>query len=264
MQQQKNLLEYWKAYLYHQQDQESDLIACMQRLIGAQPLRILEIGCGSAKLSAALAQTGHDVTGIDCSSAMLHFAAQKAETLPNLRLKNADAFVEPWGSGYDVVILGANLIHSLVTDWDYKQAQKQLIHRAGDALIAGGKLILDFDCPDQLAAYEAAANETLCMKGTDDRGNTGRHFISGFLANEKTRTIRFTSKTEILPSKGNPFRATINHTKHFPTLSEICAWLYRENFTIELLHGGHHGEAFDMQHRRAVVVARKESSVLLP
>lgn len=263
MQQQKNLLEYWKAYLYEHQEEEKDLIACVQHLIGAQRLRILEIGCGSAKLSAALAQVGHDVTGMDCSSAMLQFAVQKAQSLSNLHIKKADAFLEPWGSDYDAVILGANLICSLVTDWDYKQAQKQLIHRAGEALRPGGKLILDFDCPDHLSAYEADANKKLCLKGTDDHGNKGRHFMFDTFVNEKARTIRFTSRTEMLPSQGNPFRATANDTRRFPTLPEMCAWLYREGFTIELLHGGHHGEPFDLQHRRAVIVARKEGSALL-
>ena len=260
MQQQKNVLEYWKAYLSKQQEDESSMIACMQQLLGAEPLRILEIGCGSASLGAALAQAGHDVTGTDLSSAMLQFAEEKAKQLPNLHIKNADAFAEAWGSNYDAVILGANLICTLITDWDYKQAQKQLIHRAADALRPGGKLLLDFDCPDRLAAYNAEANKKLCLKGTDDRGNTGRHFIFDSLVNEKARTIRFTSRTEILPSKGNPFRATANYTKHFPTLSELCAWLFREGFTIELLHGGYHGEAFDMQHRRAVIAARKDEA----
>ena len=259
MQQQKQVLEYWKTYLYEQQEDESDLIACMQRLIGTQPLRILEIGCGCARLSAALAEAGHDVTGVDSNSAMLALAAEKARHFPNLHLKTADAFSEPWGSHYDTVILGANLLLSLTTEWDEKQAQKQLIRRAGDALAPGGRLILDFDCPDDLSAYSADVSRKCCFKGTDDRGNTGRHLIFDSLVNEKNRTIRFTSRTEILPSKGNPFRATANYTRHFPTLSEMCAWLYREGFTIECLNGGYHGEAFDLRHRRAVIVARKDT-----
>ena len=264
VQQQKNLLEYWKAYLYEHQEEKNDAITCMQQLIGNPPLRILDIGCGSARLGASLAQAGHDVTGIDCSSAMLHFALEKAKKLPNLHIQNADAFVEPWGNNYDAVILGDNLICNLITEWDYKQAQKQLIHRAGNALRPGGKLILDFDCPDRLSIYEAEHNQKPCLKGTDDRGNTGRHFVFGSLINEKTRNVRFTSRTEILPSKGNPFRATSNDIRHFPTLSEMCAWLYREGFSIELIHGGHHGEPFDLKHRRAVILARKDESTFVP
>ena len=258
LQQQKKLLEYWKACIYEQQEDESAIIACMQRLIGKDPLRILEVGCGGAKLSAPLAQAGHDVTGIDCSGAMLYFAVKRARSLPNLHIRKADAFVEPWGSGYDAVILGANLMCNLITEWDYKQAQKQLIQRASAALRAGGKLILDFDCPDTLAAYGAGTQERLYFEGVDDRGTTGRYFVCGSCANEKTRMVRSRTRTEISPAAGTPFQLVTEHTKHFPTLAQVCAWLYREGFSIETLHGGHHGEPFDLQHRRAVIVARKD------
>ena len=264
MQQQRNLLEYWKAYLYEQQADESEIIACMQRLIGSEPLRILDIGCGCGKLSAALALAGHDVTGMDLNNAMLHFALEKSKTLSNLHIKKTDVFVEPWGSHYDVVILGANLLCNLITDWDYKQAQKQLIHRASDALKPGGKLIVDFDCPNRLADYEAEARKSFVAKGTDDHGTTGRHYIFDSTINEKARTIRFTLRTDILPAKGNPFRATANDTRHFPTLSEVCAWLYREGFTIESLYGGYCGEAFDPTHRRAIISARKDETIFNP
>lgn len=258
LQQLKEIMEYWKASIYEQQEDETDLIACMLRLIGQPPLRILEIGCGGAKLSASLAQAGHEVTGMDCNAAMLHFARQKAEKLPNLHLHQADALLASWGCGYDVVLLGTNLMCNLLTEWDYKQAQKQLIQRAAEALRPGGKLIVDFDCPDSLSPYGAGQPERMIFSGCDDRGVSGRYYVRGEAANEKKRLVRSRCRTEIIPAQGTPFQLTQEQTKHFPTLTEICAWLYREGFTIELLHGGHHGEPFDLQHRRAVIVARKE------
>ena len=254
LQQQKNLLEYWKAYVYEQQEDESAIIACMQRLIGREPQRILEIGCGGAKLSASLAQSGHDVTGMDCSSAMLYFAAKRARSLPGLHIRKVDVFTEPWGENYDVVILGNNLMCSIITEWDYKQAQKQLILRSAQALRPGGKLILDFDCPDTLAAYGVSAKEKLYFEGNDDHGSKGRYFVCGHLPNEKTRMVKSSSRTEIFPAAGMPFQAMEESTRHFPTLAEVCTWLYREGFSIESLHG----EPFDQQHRRAVILARKE------
>ncbi len=258
LQQQKKQLEYWKAYVYEQQEDETAIAACILRLIGDRRLRILEIGCGGAKLSAPLAQAGHDVTGMDASGAMLYFAVKQARSLPNLHLRKADSLAEAWGSGYDAVILGANLLCSLITDWDYKQAQKQLIQRSAAALKTGGKLIIDFDCPATLEAYGANAGEKLIFEGTDDHGTTGRYYVCGVFSDEKTRTVRSRRRIEITPAVGVPFQITTEHTKHFPTLAELCTWLYREGFTIEALHGGHHGEPFDALHRRAVIVARKD------
>jgi len=258
LQQQKKQLEYWKAYVYAQQEDETAIAACMLRLLGSQPLRILEIGCGGAKLSAPLAQAGHDVTGLDVSGAMLYFAVKQARSLPNLHLRKADALAESWGSNYDAVILGANLLCNLITDWEYKQAQKQLIQRSAAALKPGGKLIADFDCPDTLDGYGAASGERLIFEGADDHGSEGRYHVYGGFADEKTRTVRSRRRIEIVPAAGVPFQVTTEHTKHFPTLAEVSAWLYREGFTIESIHGGHQGQPFDLHHRRAVIAARKD------
>lgn len=258
LQQQKKLLAYWKAYTCQQQENEDALLACVQRLIGEAPRRILDVGCGGAKLSAPLAQAGHDVTGIDCSSAMLYFAAKKARSLPGLHIRKADAVTEAWGTEYDAVLLCANLMCDIITDWDCKQAQKQLIQRSAAALRTGGRLIIDFECPDTLEAYGAGAREKLSFEGKDDRGSTGRCFVCGSLSNEKTRMVRSRVRTEISPAEGAPFRTVTEHTKHFPTLAEVCTWLYREGFTIESLYGGYHNEPFDLAHRRAVIAARKE------
>ena len=258
LQQQKKQLEYWKAYIYEQQEDESAIIACVHQLIGSQPLRILEIGCGGAKLSASLAQAGHDVTGMDVSGAMLYFAVRRARSLPGLHLRKADALTEPWGSNYDAVILSANLMLNLITDWDYKQAQKQLIQRSAAALRPGGKLIIDFDCPSTLAAYGAGAPEKLVFEGPDDHGSTGRYFVCNVSCDEKTRMVRSRRRAELTPAQGVPFQMTTEQTKHFPTLAEVCTWLYREGFSVDALYGGHHGEPFDRQHRRAVIAARKD------
>lgn len=258
LQQQKKQLEYWKAYVHEHQQDETASIACMHHLVGSQPLRILEIGCGAAKLSASLAQTGHDVTGMDTNGAMLYFAVRRARALPNLHIRKADALAESWGANYDVVILAANLMCRLITEWDYKQAQKQLIQRSGAALKPGGKLILDFDCPETLAAFSADTPETLCFEGADDHGSTGRHFTRAVSSTEKTRMVKTITRTEIIPSQGAPFQRTTEQIRHFPTLAEVCTWLYREGFTIETLYGGPNGEPFDLQHRRAIIAARKD------
>ena len=258
LQQQKNQWEYWKAYVYEQQETDAAALACMRRLIGDQPLRILEVGCGGAKWSAPLAKAGHDVTGIDRNGAMLYLAVRRARSLPNLHIRKADALAEPWGTNYDVIILGANLLCTLITEWDHKQAQKQLIQRSAAALRPGGKLIIDFDCPVSLAAYGAELEKKQCFEATDSHGTAGRHLVCGSVSSEKNRMLRTSCQTEIIPANGPAFQVVREHTRHFPTLAEVSAWLYREGFAIESLYGGYRNEPFDMLHRRAVIAARKE------
>lgn len=247
---------YWFAYLYEQTENEEELIACMLRLLGTEPKNVLEIGCGGGKLCAPVAQAGHQVTGMDADAHMLRHAYEKARALPQLQLVHGDALTTRWGSGYDAVLLGSNLLLNLVTTWNYKQAQKQLIFRAADALRPSGLLIVDFDCPETLAAFNNN-QEWLCMEGVDDQGTSGRYFVCNATADEHTRTVKSQRHIELAPHDGKPFTVTMNSAKHFPTLEEVCSWLHRAGFTIISLQGGHNGEAFDSRHRRAVIAAQR-------
>ncbi len=252
----EDIQAYWFAHIYEQTEDETELVACLLRLVGDAPLRILEVGCGGGKLCVPMAQAGHDVTGMDADGHMLHFAREKARTLPNLHLIHSDALTQNWGADYDAVILGSNLLVNLTTTWDYKQAQKQLIFRAAEALRPGGRLLLDFDCPETLAAFNND-QEWLCMEGTDDLGTHGRYYVCNSTADERTRTVKGQRRFELTPQEGEPLIVTVNSVKHFPTLEEVCGWLFRAGLTITSIHGGHHGEAFDQQNRRAVIVAQK-------
>lgn len=252
----EELQSYWFAHIYEQTEDETELVACMQRLVGDAPLRILEIGCGGGKLCVPLAQAGHDVTGMDADTHMLRYTREKALHLPQLHLVHGDALTQDWGTDYDVVILGSNLLINLTTDWDYKQAQKQLIFRAASALRPGGRLLLDFDCPETLAHFNND-QEWLCMEGTDDLGTHGRYYVCNSTADERTRTVKGQRRFELTPQAGSPLTATTSSIKHFPTLEEVCGWLYRAGFTIASIYGGHNDEAFDVHHRRAVISAHK-------
>lgn len=50
-----------------------------RRHLPAAPCRLLELGCGSGRLGAALAAEGYEVTGIDLSPAMLQLAAARPQ-----------------------------------------------------------------------------------------------------------------------------------------------------------------------------------------
>lgn len=80
--------------------------------------------------------------------------------------------------------------------------------------------------------------------------------ISG-TANDRTRVVTGSRRWEMKPRDGEAFIHTTDSYKYFPTLEQICAWLYRIGFSIESINGGYHGEPFDRDHRRAVIWARK-------
>lgn len=254
---QKEILEYWDAWIYEQTEDESEMIEYLVREIGKTPQRIVEAACGGGKLCIPLAQAGHDVTGIDQDANMLRHLYNKAESLPNLHIVHADMLAKPWGAGYDAVILGANLMVNIVTDRDYKRAQKNLLERAYEALKVGGRLFIDYDCPLELSKWIPAITEWVCFEGADDRNTYGRYTVVNGTVNERTRTVTGGSRWEITPSDGKPFTHTQSSCKYFPTLEQTCAWLYRVGFVVESVNGGYKDEPFDLNHRRAVIWARK-------
>jgi SAM-dependent methyltransferase len=254
---QKEILEHWNAYIYEQDEDETAMAEYIVREMGDRPLRILEAACGGGKLCVPLARAGHDVTGIDQDQDMLFYLYEKSKNLPNLHIVQADMLAKPWENGYDAVILGANLLVNITTDRDYKRAQINLLDRAHDALKTGGRLFIDYDCPLELSKWIPANTEWVCFEGKDDRGTYGKYVVVNGTASDRNRIVNGSRRWEITPTDAAAFVHTEDSYKYFPTIEQVCAWLYRAGFIVESINGGYNGEAFDREHRRAVIWARK-------
>lgn len=255
---QRKILEHWDAYIYEQEEDETAMAEYIVREMGERPLRILEAGCGGGKLCIPLSNAGHHVTGIDQDENMLRCLHEKVDNLPRLRIQYADMLEKSWDSGYDAVVLGANLLVNIESDrGDYKRAQISLLQRAHDALKNGGRLFIDCDCPLEISKWIPANTEWVCFEGTDDRGTYGKYIVVNGTASDRSRIVSGSRRWEMTPVNGEAFVHTKNSSKYFPTLEQIFAWLYRAGFTVESVNGGYNGEPFDAAHRRAVVWARK-------
>jgi SAM-dependent methyltransferase len=101
--------------------------------------RILDAGCGSGPLSAALRDRGAAVTGIDSSAAMLRLARQRLGAEADLRLADLrDPLPFPAGAFDDVV---ASLVLHYLRDWTAPLAELRRV------LTPGGRLIASVDHP---------------------------------------------------------------------------------------------------------------------
>ena len=82
---------------------------------------ILELACGTGRITCALARAGKSITGLDLSESMLEEANKKSTQL-NLRID--------WNQGnmtnfnlkkkFDVVFVGYNSVHHILTNQDFK------------------------------------------------------------------------------------------------------------------------------------------------
>jgi len=228
---QNDLMQYWYAHIYDQQVIQDDVEHIIS-MVGNSPLNILEVACGSGRISIPLAQVGHTVTGFDVDEAMLARIPQKAGGLSNFKYFKADALKDDWGKDFDVVVMSGNVLVNIVTDGDYKQAQELFIKKASDAVKQGGYVYLDFTC----IRGESKSNndEFTIFEGTDDRGTFGKFIMeSGGSYDSQTRIAPGTRRYEITPKDGEMFSIIKEVVKHFPTHEQVVSWLVKYGFEIE-------------------------------
>ncbi|RDI49962.1 class I SAM-dependent methyltransferase [Nocardia mexicana] len=101
--------------------------------------RILDAGCGSGPLFAALRERGADVTGIDASARMLEHARRRLGAEADLRVADlADPLPFPDGAFDDVV---ASLVLHYLQDWGPTLSELRRV------LVPGGRLVASVEHP---------------------------------------------------------------------------------------------------------------------
>lgn len=111
------------------------------------PGRLLDEGCGTGNLLAALQRWGVHVatyTGVDLSAGMLRVAVRKHGTGATERWACADAASLPFAAGSFDTVVSASSLH----DWPEPRAALAAMH---GALARGGRLLLLDWCADFLS-----------------------------------------------------------------------------------------------------------------
>lgn len=96
--------------------------------------RILDAGCGAGTLSAALRDSGADVTGIDASTGMLELARRRLGDDADLRVVDLSCPLPFADGGFDDVV--ASLVLHYLEDWGPTLAEMRRVLRPGGRLIA--------------------------------------------------------------------------------------------------------------------------------
>lgn len=134
--------------------------------------RILDAGCGSGPLFAALRDRGGLVTGIDASAGMLEVARRRLGPDADLRVADLAEPLPFADAAFDDVV--ASLVLHYLRDWGPTLAE---LHRV---LVPGGRLIASVEHPFVLALTRRLAGEKANYFGvterteewTTDRGST--------------------------------------------------------------------------------------------
>jgi len=109
---------------------------------------ILEIGCGTGRVTMALVAAGHEVVGIDRSAPMLRLAEQRRAALPaeaaaRLSFQRADMTTFDLGRAFALIVAPSRVFQfALTTD-----AQRQALAAMRSHLGTDGRLVLDLFDP---------------------------------------------------------------------------------------------------------------------
>lgn len=120
-------------------------IPIFERMIDDGSPAILDLACGSGRISVALAKLGYRVDGLDLSQSMLNLAAERLARpnsgvgTGNIRLIKGDMTSFNLGTFYDLIILGITSISLLI-----EEAQRRsLFECVCRHLSPGGKFVFD-------------------------------------------------------------------------------------------------------------------------
>ncbi len=116
--------------------------------------RILDLGCGTGHLTAKLAESGADVTGMDASPSMI---AQARQNFPPLKFVLADARDFHFDEPFDAVFSNAAL------HWIHDA--ESVIRCVAAALRQGGRFVLEMGGKGNIGRIRTAIEETLTTAG---------------------------------------------------------------------------------------------------
>lgn len=219
---------------------------------------ILELGCGTGRLLLPLARTGHKVTGIDNSSAMLEITRGKLEkesdhVRDRLSLVEGDISFFNLEQQYGLTILPYNTLYHL--DGAGRRNCFICVHRH---LIPGGRLLIDIDNPvemsDPVDDGILLLERTMTAKGGDTVIVQTTSSWVDIDAQQRHTTWIFDASA----AAGGPInRSVVTATFHYVNVHEFEQELEAAGLKLTAFYGDYGLEPFGEQSPRLLVIAKR-------
>ena len=165
---------------------------------------ILELGCGSGRLSRALSARGHKVTGLDISAEMLA-RAQARDTATTYIQGDMTRF--SFHKRFDAIIIPYNTLNLLAEPGKVEQC----LQRTRDHLREDGLLLLQIFLPD---GTTLATGDTRTFQfqifTTPDGGKIIKETLKNF--QKENRRMTLTERYRIRPRQGTGKTEDLAHT----------------------------------------------------
>ena len=266
----KFITKHWYANAYEQFENQTNDVEFFIELLREQtdgiPQNILEVACGGGRISVPLAKAGHHVTGFDADEFMLLRCYDKMKGIPNITCYQADAILDDWGTGFDVVVMAGSILINIESEMHYTEAQQLFIRKATAALCIGGYLLLDYDQHSEASAgrffnYVVDSNRLdVATEYLDDLGTVGKFQNYGGVYDPVTRICTWASHTDLTTNNGEQIIESTTGYKHIPSLAQVYGWLTDAGFVIEKTYRNYKDEPLsenEPDYVKATIWARK-------
>ena len=219
---------------------------------------ITELGCGTARALAPLAQRGHAVTGVDSSAAMLARARDRflAYGVPAAQFQ---LLRQPMESA--AVPERARLVFSALNAFAHLTTplrQTQALEAAHRMLDPEGLLILDLFNPLTQEYDERDRMVTLRNVLADPRTGAPIQQFEVWEVDRETQVVQTTYLYDCLQADGSIRRVTTTFLMRYSYRYEVEARLAQANFVVENVFGSYEADPFTGGEEKMIFVARPQ------
>jgi SAM-dependent methyltransferase len=207
--------------------------------------RVLDLGCGTGRLTLALAAAGHRVTGVDPAAAMLD-AARAKPGAADVTWPLGTSAVLP-DAAFDLAFLTSHVAQFLVTDEEWDATFADLAR----AVVPGGRVVFDSRDPaDRVwARWHGRRRDAVLGDGRVVR-------VATEVTEVRDGRVTFTHHYAFPDGTVLDSGATLR----FRPLAEIEASLADAGFAVERVHGGWLRQPVGAGDGEYLVLARSLSS----
>lgn len=232
-----NTPHYHDLYKHHDLNEARDFIHELCDQLDIQPGdTALDIACGRGRHAKVLADRGLNTTGIDLSSESIDYA--KKFSHHGLRFQVGD-MLDP------IDHAPVNWVFNLFTSFGYFEddaLHQQAISHMAQALLPGGRLVLDYMNAQKIAAQLVPANTVHTDRNT-------YHITRKIEGNTIVKTIQFTEDCHV-----NYYEERVRAF----TPEELLNFIKSAGLQPEEVHGDYNLSAFDPeQSDRLLIIAQK-------
>ncbi len=221
---------------------------------------ILEVGCGTGRVTLQLAREGVPIVGLDLSPSMLDRARQKSRGIPNLRWIEADMQTFDLGETFDLIILPGHTFQYMLTPAD----QVECLTHIRKHLDRSGKLVIHLDHQDlEWLGGLVEGRGTGSQMAGEYRTNDGEGFIRKWNAwsyEPSSQTASAITTWEVFNADGSLRKRSECALKkmHCVFRFEMDHLLARTGFEVEALYGDFFGGELQNKSTEMIWVARPE------